>query len=151
MSYAPDLLSGASQIAALMAQQSGPGFSKDPGDYQPAKVKLSGAEFNANRRVGPQQPPSRLPRHRRGQARPSHLQEVHQPGEAGATRGRKQMNDEKTMTIHEQAQQALHDLHCTHPDTGITRFEAVLARIGADSPTSPIICVARSTSSASRP
>jgi hypothetical protein len=48
MSYEPDLLSGASQIAALMAQQSGPGFSKDPGDYQPAKVKLSGAAFNPN-------------------------------------------------------------------------------------------------------
>jgi hypothetical protein len=40
------LLSGASQFAAMLAQQSGPGFSKDPSDYMPPWVKLSGSEFN---------------------------------------------------------------------------------------------------------
>jgi hypothetical protein len=42
----PTLLSGASQFAAMLAQQSGPGFSKDPSDYMPPWVKLSGSEFN---------------------------------------------------------------------------------------------------------
>ena len=43
----PDLLTGASQIAAMMAQRSGPGFSKDPADYQPTRAKFNGREFNS--------------------------------------------------------------------------------------------------------
>jgi hypothetical protein len=42
-----DLLSGASQIAALMARQSKPGFSTDPADHQPARAKFNGPEFNS--------------------------------------------------------------------------------------------------------
>jgi len=38
--------SGADQVAALLAQQSGLGSSKDPADYRPAKVKFAGPEFN---------------------------------------------------------------------------------------------------------
>jgi hypothetical protein len=37
-------------------------------------------------------------------------------------------------TIHEQAQTALLDLNCSHPDTGITELQAVLARVDPDSP-----------------
>lgn len=40
------LLTGASQLAAIRAQQSGEGFSKDPSDYTLPWVKLSGPEFN---------------------------------------------------------------------------------------------------------
>jgi hypothetical protein len=36
----------ASQLAIMLAQQSGPGFSKDPGDYALPWIKLSGPEFN---------------------------------------------------------------------------------------------------------
>jgi hypothetical protein len=46
MSFISDNLTGASQLAVMLAERSGPGFSKDPGDYRPAKVKLSGAVFN---------------------------------------------------------------------------------------------------------
>ena len=42
----PTLLTGSSQLAAMLAQQSGPGFSKDPGDYKLPWIKLSGPEFN---------------------------------------------------------------------------------------------------------
>lgn len=42
----PTSLTATSQLAAMRAQQSGPGFSKDPADYRPLWVKLSGAEFN---------------------------------------------------------------------------------------------------------
>ena len=38
----PDLLTGASQIAAILARQSRPGFSKDPVDHQPARAKFNG-------------------------------------------------------------------------------------------------------------
>jgi hypothetical protein len=47
------------------------------------------------------------------------------------------MTDSKT--IREQAQTALIDLNCTHPDTGITGLQGVLARIGPDSPDAPVI------------
>jgi hypothetical protein len=36
--------------------------------------------------------------------------------------------------VHEQAQTALLDLNCVHPDTAITGLQAVLERIGSDSP-----------------
>jgi hypothetical protein len=39
-------LTAASQLAVMRAQQSGPGFSKDPGDYKLPWIKLSGPEFN---------------------------------------------------------------------------------------------------------
>jgi hypothetical protein len=46
MSFISDKLSGASQIAAVMAERSGPGFSKEPADYLPMRVKFIGPEFN---------------------------------------------------------------------------------------------------------
>jgi hypothetical protein len=42
-------------------------------------------------------------------------------------------------TIHEQAQTALFELNCTHPDTGITGLRALFRRIGADSPDAEVI------------
>jgi hypothetical protein len=46
MSSTLDNLSGASQLAIRLADRSIPGGSKDPGDYRPAWIKLSGPEFN---------------------------------------------------------------------------------------------------------
>ena len=47
------------------------------------------------------------------------------------------MTDSKT--LHEQAQTALIDLNCTHPDTGITGLQGVLARIDPLSPDAEVI------------
>jgi hypothetical protein len=47
------------------------------------------------------------------------------------------MNDRET--IHKQAQVALTDLNCTHPDTGITGLQGVLARLDPDSPDAEVI------------
>jgi hypothetical protein len=44
--FTPDEHSGASQLAGLLAQKSGPGFSKDPADYKIPRIKFTGAEFN---------------------------------------------------------------------------------------------------------
>jgi hypothetical protein len=53
-----DLLTGASQLAAILAAQSGPGFSKNADDHQPAKVRMSGPEFNdADPKYRPDLPP----------------------------------------------------------------------------------------------
>lgn len=41
-----NLLSATSQLAALLAQRSGEGFSKDPADYQLPWVRFSGPEYN---------------------------------------------------------------------------------------------------------
>jgi hypothetical protein len=42
-------------------------------------------------------------------------------------------------TIHDQAQTALTDLNCTHPDTAITGLQGLLKRIGSDSPDAEVI------------
>jgi hypothetical protein len=47
MANTSDLLTGASQLAALQAQRAGEGFSKDPGDYKLPWVKLSPPELNS--------------------------------------------------------------------------------------------------------
>lgn len=39
MSSIPDTLSGASQLAVRLADRSGPGFSKAPGDCKPARIQ----------------------------------------------------------------------------------------------------------------
>ena len=60
MANSPDSLTAASQLAAILAQQSGPGFSKDPADYQLPWVKFSGREFNpADPRPKPEIDPDR--------------------------------------------------------------------------------------------
>ena len=41
--------------------------------------------------------------------------------------------------LHDQAQTALTDLNCTHPDAGITGLRALFKRIGADSPDAEVI------------
>ena len=46
MSVIPELRSGAIQLAERLARLAGPGFSRDPVDYRPTAVKLSGPEFN---------------------------------------------------------------------------------------------------------
>ena len=43
----PTLITGASQLAAMLAQRAGEGFSQDPSDYKPLRVKLSPPELNS--------------------------------------------------------------------------------------------------------
>jgi hypothetical protein len=46
MANPSDQITGAGQLAALRAQRAGEGFSRDPADYRPLRIKLSGSEFN---------------------------------------------------------------------------------------------------------
>jgi hypothetical protein len=50
------------------------------------------------------------------------------------------MND--NTTIREQAQTALNRLNCSHPDTGITELQGVLARLDPDSPDAKVFKLA---------
>jgi hypothetical protein len=47
-SLSPDTLTGASMLAAMLASQAKPGFTQNPGDYEPTRVQFSGAIFNDN-------------------------------------------------------------------------------------------------------
>ena len=48
MANSSEFLSGANQLAALLAQRNQmKGLSGDPADYHPLRVKFSGAEFNS--------------------------------------------------------------------------------------------------------